>query len=297
MSKVVSIWVSLALCFLTTAGYAQRNKPKRSTRTSLSVSANGNAVDRDTAEKKKRASLDATNAMVLASVGPELGIRSFSYNQALLGGLRSYSNNAIPMGSVGVEFYPLAASGTPIVRDIGLVGRFGTSLSFDSKTQSCDQSAKGTWSRYAVGARGRIHAGDGPGHVLVGIEAMYGDSKFEFTGTDALVASIPSIDYKYIRGGADVRIPFGAFALLGGAGYVNILSTGPFGDKFPHATLGGVDAKIAATYRVAQNVELLASGDYLRVFSKLNPRPGETFVAGGALDQYFVFRAGVSLLF
>jgi hypothetical protein len=297
MSKRVSISVTLALCFLATTGYAQRNKPKKSSRTSVSESANANGVERDTAEKKRPAPLDATNAMVLASLGPELGLRNFSYNQALLGGLRSYTNNAVAMGSVGLEFYPLAASGTPIARDIGLVGRFGSSLSFDSKTKAGDQSAKGTWSRYAIGVRGRIHGGAGPGSVLVGIEGAYGDSKFEFTGSDAVVGAIPSVDYKYIRGGADVRVPFGAFALLGGAGYLGIMSSGPFGDKFPHATIAGVDAKLVATYRVAQNVEVLASGDYLRVFSTENPRPGEPFVAGGALDQYLIFRAGVSLLF
>lgn len=295
MGKVVSTSLAVALCLLTTAGYAQRNKPKK--RSSVSVSAHAGAVERDTAEKKSRTSLDATNAMVLASIGPEIGLRNFAYNQALLGGLRSYTNNAIGMGSVGVELYPLATSGTPIARDIGLVGRFGTSLSFDSKTSAGDQSAKGTWSRYAVGLRGRIHAGDGPDALLVGIEGMYGDSKFEFTGSDPVVGAIPSVDYKYIRGGADVRIPFGAFALLGGAGYLNILSTGPFGNKFPHATIAGVDAKLAATYRVAQNAEVLASGEYARIFSTLNPRPGEVFVAGGALDQYLIFRAGVSLLF
>jgi hypothetical protein len=295
MSKVVSTSIAHALCLVATAGYGQRNKPKR--RSSVSVSAGANPVERDTAEKKRKPKLDATNAMVLASVGPELGLRNFSYNQALLGGLRSYTNNAIAMGSIGVEFYPLAQSGTPIARDIGLVGKFGTSLSFDSQTKTGDQAAKGTWSRYSVGIRGRIHAGEGPDAVLIGIEGTYGDSKFEFTGSDPVVATIPSVDYKYIRGGVDARIPFGAFALLGGAGYLGILSSGPFGDRFPHATIGGVDAKLAATYRVAENVEVLASGDYVRVFSKENPRPGDTFVAGGAVDQYLVFRAGVSLLF
>jgi len=296
MNRAVSISIALALCAFAGASHAQRYKPKKG-RTSVSVSAGANPVERDSAEKRHRQKLDATNAMVLASVGPEIGLRNFSYNQALLGGLRSYTNNAIPMGSIGVEFYPLAQSGTPVARDIGLVGRFGASLSFDSKTKAGDQSAKGTWSRYAIGARARIHAGDGAGAPLIGIEGTYGDSKFEFTGTDPVIATIPSVDYKYIRGGADIRIPFGAFALLGGAGYLGILSSGPFGEKFPHATIGGVDAKLTATYRVAENVELLASGDYLRVFSKENPRPGETFVAGGALDQYVVFRAGVSLLF
>jgi hypothetical protein len=291
-SRVVATSAVVACCLLVTTAHAQRRKPAKRATASVSVS----PIDRDTAEKKRDA-LDATNALVLASIGPEIGIRDFRYNQVLLGGLRSYTNNAIPMGSVGVEFYPFVASHTPLARDIGLVGRFGTSLGFESKTQAGDQTAKGTWSRYAIGARGRIHAGPGPGAVLVGLEVTYGDSKFEFTGSDPVLATIPSVDYKYVRAGADVRIPFGAFAVSAGAGYLNILSSGPFGDRFPHASMAGVDGRVGATYRLAENVEALVAGEYMRIFSKENPRPGETFIAGGALDQYLIFKAGVSLLF
>jgi hypothetical protein len=294
-SKLVSMAAVATLCLLASPGQAQRRRPPKKG-AAVSVSATG--VERDTAEKHGRAaSLDPSNAMVLASVGPELGIRDFSYKQALLGGLRSYTNNGIPMGSVGVEVYPLVISGTPIARDIALVGRFGTSLSFDSKDSTGNATAKGSWSRWQLGGRARIHTGETFASPLVGIELTYGDSKFEFTGDGAAVNGAPSVDYKYLRLGADVRIPFGAFALLGGAGYLNILSSGAFGDRFPHATIGGIDAKLGATYRVAQNVEVLVDGDYTRIFSSENPQPGETFVAGGALDQYFVLRAGVSFLF
>jgi hypothetical protein len=299
MNKKAALSAALLLCVWATPALAQKRKPASKKRAPAAL-VHVTPTEKDTISETpstKHEPLDASNATILATIGPELGVRNFAYNQVLLGGVRSYTNNAIPMGSIAVEAYPLATSGTPIARDIGIVGRFGTSLSFTSKTEAGDQEAKGTWTRYSIGGRGRIHTSDHPGAVLVGIEGTYGDSKFTFTGDQPVVSQVPSVDYKYLRLGADLRAPFGAFALLGGAGYMAILSSGPFGDRFPHATIGGVDAHLGANYRVAQNVEVIASGDYQRIFSKENPQPGEPFVAGGALDQFFIFRVGASLLF
>jgi hypothetical protein len=256
----------------------------------------GGPGERDSVEKKHRP-VDESTAMILAEIGPELGIRNFRYNQAIVGNLRAYTNNAIAMGSLGVQVYPFATSGTPILRDLGLVGRFGSSLSFSSATRAGDQTTKGTWMRYAVGARARIHTGNQPGAVLVGVEATYGDSKFNFTGTGAIVAEVPSVDYKYVRGGVDVRVPFGALALLAGAGYRHILSSGGLGEKFPHATIGGVDGHVGGAYQLTSYLDLRATADYVRVFSSLNPRVGDRFVAGGALDQYFVFQVAACAFF
>jgi hypothetical protein len=236
------------------------------------------------------------DATVVGEIGPEIGIRRFRYNEALFGRLRDYSNNAIPMASVSAELYPFASGDTPVLRDIGLVGRFGTSLTFQSKTQE-GNAVNGSWMRYAVGARARIPLNSNLDAVLLGIEATYGDSKFNFTGSDPVVLAVPSVNYKYIRGGADVRLPFGAWALLGGAGYLHVLSSGAYGDKFPHATVTGVDAHAGAALRVAQSLEARLGAEYTRVFSTANPQPGDANVAGGTLDQYIVLHLGLSAFF
>lgn len=313
MNKTVLVSAAVAACLWANAGLAQKKKPATKKPPHKPAPAAVAPVESDTPEtaepaknvdrdvgvtpKKKRQKLDASNAMVLAVIGPELGMRNFAYNDALLGGLRSYTNNAVPMGSVAATLYPFAQSGTPILVDVGLVAGVGDSLQFESKTADGTQTAKGNWLRYSVGARGRIHTSGKPGEVLVGIQGTYGASKFNFTGTDPIVSQVPSVDYKYLRTGADVRIPFGAFSVSAAAGYDFILSSGPFEQKFPRAEIGGVDALVGAAYRVAENVEIAGSARYERVFSKLNPQPGDPYVAGGALDQYLIFQVGVSLLF
>ena len=324
MNKTVLVSAAVAVCLWANVGLAQKHKPPAKkpppqkpapavhppvqsetaepapepTTEEAAPEPTKNA-NRDTgvSPKKKRQKLDASNAMVMAVIGPELGMRNFAYNDALLGGLRSYTNNAVPMGSVDAALYPFAHSGTPILVDVGLVAGVGDSLEFESKTTDGTQTAKGNWLRYSVGARGRIHTSGKPGEVLVGVQGTYGASKFAFTGTDPIVSQVPSVDYKYLRAGADVRIPFGAFSVTAAAGYDFILSSGPFEQKFPRAEIGGVDALLGAAYRVAENVEIAGSAHYERVFSKLNPQPGDQYVAGGALDQYLIFQLGVSLLF
>jgi hypothetical protein len=36
---------------------------------------------------------------------------------------------------------------------------------------------------------------------------------------------------------------------------------------------------------------------YTRIFSSTNPQVGDTYIAGGALDEYFIFHGGVAAVF
>ena len=142
-------------------------------------------------------------------------------------------------------------------------------------------------------------SGEGADAPLLGIEGTYGDWRFDFEGEGNIATEVPSVDYQYVRGGADLRVPFGAFHLLAGAGYVHVLSGGPFTDRFPHAKMMGVDARIGAAYSVVPWLQIKAMAEYERVASHLNPKLGEgtPAVAGGSLDQYFIANLGVSAIF
>jgi hypothetical protein len=178
-----------------------------------------------------------------------------------------------------------------------LVARFATALPFESKTKDGSRSATGTWTRYSFGVRGRILAGDKPDAPQIGLEGTYGDWHFAFSGDDPIVSDVPGVHYKYVRGGADLRVPFDKAALIAGAGYMYILSAGQFSEKFPHATIGGVDAKVGGSYGITPMLELRATATYTRIFSTLNPVPGDYWVAGGALDQYVVGDVAIAALF
>jgi hypothetical protein len=245
----------------------------------------------------KRGPVNYNNALVVAEAGVDVASRQLKYSTVVVGPLRAYVQPGIAAWSVGIQLYPAASQNIPVAKDIGIVARFSDSLVFESKTSDGTQSAKGKWTRYAVGVRGRIPTGPGANSPLFGLEATYGGWKYAFSGTDQVVNDLPAVDYKFVRAAADARFPFGAAAIFLGAGYMNIMSSGPFGEKFPHATLGGVDAKAGASYGLAPWIEARASFTYARIFSTAKSAPEDNFIAGGALDQYFVGNVGVAAIF
>jgi hypothetical protein len=248
---------------------------------------------------KKRGPLNYNNSMVVVEAGVDVGTRMLKYSTIVVGPLRAYLQPGIPAWSVGLQLYPAASQNIPVAKDIGLVARASDSLVFESKTNDGIQSAKGKWTRYAFGVRGRIPVKEGPDSPLFGVEAVYGSWKFAFSGDDQVVQNgeLPAVDYKYIRAGADGRVPFGPAAIFFGAGYMNIMSSGRLGEMFPHQTIAGVDGKIGGSYGLTPWLEAKASFGYTRIFSNAKSEGKDQYIAGGALDQYFVGNAGVSAIF
>jgi hypothetical protein len=245
---------------------------------------------------KKRGPIHVGNATVVASGGLEVGSRKLEYNDAMAGPLRSYLAPAILSYAFSAQIYPAAASGINVVKDIAVVARFANAFEFQSKTRDGAQAASGSWSRYALGVGARIATGDKRA-PLITVEGTYGVWTFAFAGLDKVVNEVPGVEYKNVRIGADGRIPLGAAALVGGAGYMSILSAGPFSTRFPHASIAAIDAMIGGAYAVLPGVEAKASVTYTRVFSDARPQVGDANVAGGALDQYLVANVGASALF
>jgi len=235
--------------------------------------------------------------MVVADAGIGMASRKLEYSDAVAGPLRNHAVSAMAVYAAGLEVYPGASSGTPVAKDVGLVGRFASSFEVESKTKDGAQVARGSLNRYALGVRGRILAGDKKDGALIGLEATYGVWAFVFRGLDDVVSDALAVDYKYVRAAADARLPWGPLALLGGAGYMNISSAGPFSDRFPHASIQGVDAKVGAAYAVASQVGVRALLTYTRIFSSAHPDLGAPYIAGGALDQYVIVDLGVSAIF
>jgi hypothetical protein len=254
------------------------------------------ASDKD-AGPKKRGAPDLSTAQIIATAGVELGTRNFAYSNYLWGYVRGFGLAGMAMGSVGLEIYPLANTGTAGLKDIGMVGRIGYALERKSETRDGAQSANTSWTRFSAGLRGRIRTGDRADSPTLGLEATYGQWAFLFSGTDAVVDQTPSVEYKYVRPGADVRVPVGAFSLLGGAGYMFVLSAGPLDSKFPHATYGAVDLRVGAAYSFTPVLEARATLTYSRFFMSAHPAATDDNVAGGALDQYLVAHGGIAYAF
>jgi hypothetical protein len=258
------------------------------------VSAADEPPQRDTAAKKKRDKADFNNALLIAEAGIDVGSRKMVYSDPILGPLRPYLAPGVPGYSFSGQFYPGASSGIAFAKDIGLVGRYAGSLAFESKTRDGSQVASGSWTRSAVGVRGRILAGPKETGPYIGIEGTYGNWAFVFTGDAPIFGEVPSVRYKYLRAGADARFPFGQFAVTVAAGYMQVLSAGEYSDRFPHASIGGVDGQLGAAYAFLPWMEARLKANYTRIFSSANPQRGDTYIAGGALDEYFIFNGGVA---
>jgi len=272
-----------------------------------SASFDGSNLEKDTGPVKKRGNVDFTNAMFVVDAGGEAGMRNFKYSSPVAGALRAYAAPGVAMWSIGAEFYPGATSGIAYAKYIGLVGHFGMALPWGSKTRDGTDAVNGSWQRYGVGLHGRIKAGDGSDAPLIGLEATYNDFKFAFTqvGPGTVVNDVPAVDYRFIRPAADIRVPFGAFSLLAGAGYMQMLNASDaLGKKFPHETIAGVDGHVGGSYLLMPWLAGKITAQYVRVFSTAHSLPtddtsadGGMGKAGGALDQYLLVHLGVSAIF
>ena len=254
------------------------------------------ASEKDATTAKRRP-LDHTNSMAFAEVAIGLARRSLDYINPSDGPLRPYRAGAIGVYSFGGEIYPAASSGINVAKDIGLVGRVANSLSLESKSEDGSQTARAIFWRYAVGLRGRILAGEAKDSPLIGVEGTYGVWSFLFGGDPELVEELPPAQYRYLRAGADVRVPVSVFSLLGSAGYMNVLSAGPLTDRFPNARIFGVDATIGGTYPVMPWADVRLTLTYARIFSNTSADVDGPYVAGGARDQYFIGNLGMSAIF
>jgi hypothetical protein len=76
-----------------------------------------------------------------------------------------------------------------------------------------------------------------------------------------------------------------------------VMSAGQFSDRFPHATIAGVDATATGAYAFLPWLEGRAEVNYTRIFSSAKPERGDSYIAGGALDEYFIFHGGIAAVF
>jgi hypothetical protein len=222
------------------------------------------------------------------AVGVEGGMRRFNYTDGLSANLRPYHLDAAPLMAAAAEVYPLA--GATLI-DVGAV--LGYARAFALQSTTSDAGAVSTlWQRYSIGAHARMRTGseDSP---LVGLAAAYGDEEFAITSS----INLPSVDYRFVRTAADVRVPFGRAAAFADAGYLFVLSAGDVAARFPRASVGGVEAELGGAFTLAAGLEARVTASYRRFFYVMNPIPGDGYVAGGALDELAGLQASVAYVY
>jgi len=208
------------------------------------------------------------------------------------------SSPALPHGRSGFSSIPPPRRTFRSPRTSASWPAASDSLVFESKTSDGTQSSKGKWTRYAVGVRGRIPTGPGANSPLVGLEATYGAWKYSFSGTDFVVNDSARLGCRLQVQSA--RPPTRAFpvrapaAIFLGAGYMNIMSSGPFGDKFPARHLGWRRRQGRSQLRT-RAVDRGACVVHVRahLLDREIAARGRFSSRGGALDQYFIGNVGL----
>jgi hypothetical protein len=228
-------------------------------------------------------------------VGAEGAGRNFTYNQSILGSLREFSAFPVAMLAVNAEAYPFADS-SGFLKDLGVAGSYSRSL-FLTSAVAGGPNINTTESSYFVGLRYRIHPTSDPGFII-GITDGYAAQSVDFgSTTSALEAELPAADCTGNRLAIDARLPVGKLAIRAGFGWRAIFDTGVIGKRFTGTSAGGVDAQLGASYEVARGWEVRAIADYERYFYAFKPVLGDTYVAGGALDQFYGGRLALAYVY
>lgn len=247
-------------------------------------------------DTKKRWRYHATELFELG-VHFELGGRHTEFTDPVTQNIRPYDVLGVPMIAVSGAVYPAARTSIPVLKDLGITGRFAYALGLTSSTKSGKEGIDTSWLRFRAGLKWRIVPGTEKGPVL-GLTGDFGMDAFSFGDAGALAGSVPAVEYTYLRAGGEVRLPLGSlFAFEIGGGYRGLLGVGEMGQRFSKGSALAFDAFAGFAAVCPAGFEIRLSGDYTRVFYAFQPTPGDAYVAGGAVDEMLGARLGLVYLY
>ena len=220
--------------------------------------------------------------------------------------MRPYALPIAAATAAHVVWYPLSAVSGGAIQHLGIEAAIEQTFGLRSAADSDGSPLAGrTFGNavhdYAGGLRYRIPFG--AGHQ-VWISGTAGEHAFVFTSPSdcsdcRAMLHIPDTVYRYGRPAIGLRLEMPAdLSLTLGGGYRYIFNAGGthLDGYFPHRTVGGVDAELALGYRVTPNLEIRGSGQLRRYFYDMHSKAGDTFLAGGAIDQYWTVGLGMAVL-
>jgi len=242
--------------------------------------------------RRELARLAVSRSEVAVMAGLDVGRRDFTYSDPIGDLPQSYRLAAAPLATVGMDVYPFASTGVPLLQDLGVRGRFSRAFAIASSTTQ-GARLETSWTRFGGDLRERILF---PASRLreVGIAIGVDADDFALHTDHDVGALVPEARTVALRIGADGRLfVAGRVSLLGGAGYLFALSRGQIYDRFRSPAVAGVDGDLAASVRLTASLDLRIGVRYTRYFASFVPQVGDALVAGGALDQQFQAGVGV----
>ncbi len=236
---------------------------------------------------KKKRRKGENRPMISFGLRFHFGRRTMDYNDVVTSNLRPHSASGSPGLGVFAEFYPLRRPKHSFLRFLGIEGAYDMFSVADSTVEDVDQvTVQNSWSSWRLGLKKKFLFGP----VDFGVLLSYGMLSYGLTSPEgsAIGSEVPSVKYNFLRPGLSLKINFGRMHVFTEAGYLQMLSNGSIKDDFfPRASSAGLDAQLGLGMRLFGSFETRLSVDYTRVFYSLRPEVGDTYVAGGALDQFY----------
>ena len=252
-------------------------------------------IQSDSADEETHKHGQGRGELLSAFIGLGSPYRSLAFSDPVTPSLGDYELGGAPMVDLSMAIYPARAFTADWTSWLGLEA----AAQITASTPAADRDGKQFNTRYdayRVGLRGRVPVGD---RYYVSVFSGYAMNRFAISPvSNGILLPAPSVDYRMIRTGLGAEFAFSqAFALAVDGAWLNLLSVGEIGKWFPHATAGGIELAMFATYNMTQRVFARVSAAYQRTFFDFNPRLGDEKVAGGATDEYFAMSiaAGVIL--
>ena len=235
----------------------------------------------------------AASRIEVAVIGSlDVGRRDFTYSDPIGALPQSYQLAAAPLATVGMEVYPFASTGVPVLQDLGVRGRFSRAFAIGSATtQGAHLDTR--WMRVGGDLRERFLF---PASRLreAGVALGIDDDDFSLQTDRDVGALVPAARMVALRFGVDGRIfVTGRISVLAGGGYLLTLSRGQIYDRFRAPKVAGLDGEVAVSLRLTAAIDLRLAGRYTRYFASFTPQVGDPLVAGGALDQQLQAGLGV----
>ncbi len=237
---------------------------------------------------------------LIVKVGIEGAHRNFAYNQPITANLRDYTVGLAPLAAFELTAFPFANTSVTGLRNIGwhasYARAFGVQSSFRTVTSDSDLRVNNEWSHWQVGLHSRFRIAR---KLAIGPQVTYGFSNYRFDFADIAdqrAFEVPDVRYGFMRYGAEFRFPFSVLDIAAGIGYRSIFSGGRVTNQyFPNSQTGGIDGHVTLGLSLSKSFALDGTVRYVRYFYDLQPEVSDTYVAGGALDQYVT--ASLSLVY
>jgi hypothetical protein len=194
------------------------------------------------------------------------------------------TNPVVPLVGFRADLYLLAPLRVRFLPDLSIVAELAHSLYGRTRFDN-GREVDHRWLAFGVGLHQRFRTGKDPRLPVVGVFTLYGGQDFTYAQNGLLATESPSVEYRFVRLGADLRIPAGPAAITLGAAYRGVVSAGYLGDRVPLGAVNGVDVFLGLGLWLGRGFVAQVGAEYTR------------YLFGGvsdAFDELVSGRLGVS---